>query len=234
MSEVNEEHTLNDISVLADRLASEIVTHVREKKIFVEKLSFVCHSLGGLIARCAIQTETMNPFREKFETFISLATPHLSLYFHNNSLVGSALKLYQFVGKSKCIDQLNLKDISGDPRSSLLYKLAMGEENGLYKFKHVKFFGSPQDGYVPITSSLLNVSDLKARQGEDSDVSAMIDTVLEMAEKLSSIPSLEKFSVQFGTLFATNFDVLGRKAHIAMLTEPALMEMLVLLNNAHI
>ncbi|KAJ3064515.1 hypothetical protein HDU99_004440, partial [Rhizoclosmatium hyalinum] len=53
------------------------------------------------------------------------------------------LKLYQYVGKSKCIDQMNLKDKT-NPRASLIYKLAMGEENGLAKFKDVKFFGSPQ------------------------------------------------------------------------------------------
>ncbi|KAI9329559.1 hypothetical protein BDR26DRAFT_900185 [Obelidium mucronatum] len=35
MSEVNEEQTLNDISVLADRLASEIVTYVRDKKMYI-------------------------------------------------------------------------------------------------------------------------------------------------------------------------------------------------------
>ncbi|KAJ3066105.1 hypothetical protein HDU98_010585 [Podochytrium sp. JEL0797] len=242
MSDVNEEDTMNDIEVLADRLVSEIVAFIREQRIQVDRISFVCHSLGGLIARCAIQNAAMDPFRSKFDTFISLSSPHLSLYFHGNTLVGSALRLFKFVGKSQCIDQMNLRDKS-NPRSCLVYKLAVGEDNGLFKFRKVKFFGAPQDGYVPITSSLVNMPDLMAKKeaagGQGTDYATMLDAFIEMSDKMNSIPNLEKYSVWFGSAMSTSVsgaidDVIGRKAHIAMLTDLALMQILILLNCVHI
>jgi hypothetical protein len=63
------------------------------------------------------------------------------------------LNVYQIVGRSKSIDQLTLKDHK-DPRKTLIYRMNTPSENGLAYFKHVRFFASLQDGYVPTASAL--------------------------------------------------------------------------------
>jgi hypothetical protein len=60
----------------------------------------VCHSLGGIIARCAIMRPEMDLFRYKFESFITLSTPHLSLLFNKNTTLNTR-KYFNSVRKNK-------------------------------------------------------------------------------------------------------------------------------------
>ncbi|KAJ3408056.1 hypothetical protein HDU80_007050 [Chytriomyces hyalinus] len=231
VSEVNEEDTFQDIEVMADRLVSEIRAFIREKHLNVERLSFVCHSLGGLICRCAIQSPAMDSFRVKFDTFVSLSSPHCSLYFHSNALMTSALRMYQLIGRSKSLDQLNLKD-DPDPRKCLLYRLSQNENIGLGKFRAVRLFGSLQDGYVPVESALVDAS-LKGGEA----VTPMQDVFMEMAAKINECnESIEKYQVQFGSAYPSSASadaLIGRKAHIAMLTDSAFLNLVVLINSLH-
>ncbi|KAJ3113685.1 hypothetical protein HK100_001907 [Physocladia obscura] len=235
LSEANEGDTFNGIQVLADRLVSEIKIFIRERKLIIGRLSFVCHSLGGIIARCAIQSIAMDGLREKFDTFITLSSPHLSLYFQSNSLLASAMKLYQFVGVAKSIDQLNMRD-NPDPRKCLLYIMALKEDIGLNKFKQVKFYGSQQDGYVALNSAIVNSSDLEKRLVSSNsslpETITMIEACLEIANKLNSCKNIAKYSVDFGE-DPDILDVLGRKAHVAMLTDTAFITVLVTMNNCN-
>ncbi|KAI8846016.1 putative serine esterase-domain-containing protein [Chytriomyces cf. hyalinus JEL632] len=221
VSEVNEEDTFQDIEVMADRLVSEIRAFIREKHLNVERISFVCHSLGGLICRCAIQSPAMDSFRVKFDTFVSLSSPHCSLYFHSNALMTSALRMYQLIGRSKSLDQLNLKD-DPDPRKCLLYRLSQNEHIGLGKFRAVRLFGSLQDGYVPVESALVDAS---LKGGE----APMQDVFMEMAAKINECnESIEKYQVQFGSAYPSSASadaLIGRKAHIAMLTDSAFLNL---------
>ncbi|KAI9336432.1 putative serine esterase-domain-containing protein [Zopfochytrium polystomum] len=153
ISSANEDDTFADIEVLADRLVGEIMTFIEEQSIYVERLSFVCHSLGGVIARCAVSKAAMEPFWPKLYSFTSLASPHLSLALHNNSLLNSFIGFYQVIDKSKCLDQLYMKD-HHDPRQTLLYRLSCLREGGLGHFKFVRLLASPQDGYVNAGSAL--------------------------------------------------------------------------------
>ncbi|KAJ3240967.1 hypothetical protein HDU78_002044 [Chytriomyces hyalinus] len=230
VSEVNEEDTFQDIEVMADRLVSEIRAFIREKHLNVERMSFVCHSLGGLICRCAIQSPAMDSFRVKFDTFVSLSSPHCSLYFHSNALMTSALRMYQLIGRSKSLDQLNLKD-DPDPRKCLLYRLSQNEHIGLGKFRAVRLFGSLQDGYVPVESALVD-----ALKGGEA-VTPMQDVFMEMAAKINECnESIEKYQVQFGSAYPSSASadaLIGRKAHIAMLTDSAFLNLVVLINSLH-
>ncbi|KAJ3415744.1 hypothetical protein HDV05_004208 [Chytridiales sp. JEL 0842] len=146
---VNEDDTLDDIEVLADKLVDEILLHIDEQiQLPVERLS-----LGGLITRCALGKPKMEQFLSKFDSFTTLSSPHLSLYFSKNTILNSMLGFYQILSKSKSIDQLNLKDHK-DPRKTLLYLLTTPERCRLRYFKHIRFLASPQDGYVPFASAL--------------------------------------------------------------------------------
>ncbi|KAI8609394.1 putative serine esterase-domain-containing protein [Chytriomyces sp. MP71] len=239
VSAVNEADTLQDIGIMADRLVSEIRAFIREKHINVERISFVCHSLGGIIARCAIQTEGMASFQAKLESFVSFSSPHASLYFHSNALMISALRVYQLIGQSKSLDQLNLKD-DPNPRKCLLYKLAQNESNGLAKFRNVRFFGSHQDGYVPIDSALVDASSHLKKREENKISNAenplMNEVFVEMAEKINNCGNIEKFAVQFGSAYPITLSsdsLIGRTAHIAFLTDKTFLNLASLICKLH-
>lgn len=53
------------------------------------RVSFVCHSLGGLIVRSALTQPQMIELQAHFYTFFSLGCPHLG-YIHGSSLVFDA------------------------------------------------------------------------------------------------------------------------------------------------
>ncbi|KAJ3179763.1 hypothetical protein HDU85_004764 [Gaertneriomyces sp. JEL0708] len=151
-SNSNEDDTFEDIEVLANNLAKEVLDFVRERDLQVERMSFVCHSLGGLIARCAIEKHEMQQFRPYFHTFTTFGTPHLSGARSSNFFLRAFASLYQCIERSKCLDQLHLRD-SRDPRQCLLYKLATNSQ-ALESFQKVRLIASVQDGYAGLHSAL--------------------------------------------------------------------------------
>jgi triacylglycerol esterase/lipase EstA (alpha/beta hydrolase family) len=56
MSSANEEHTEGDITVMGVKLAHEINQHITEycPGNCLNKISFIAHSLGGVISRAAL------------------------------------------------------------------------------------------------------------------------------------------------------------------------------------
>ena len=53
------------------------------------KLSFVCHSLGGLIMRAALPH--LKSYASKFHSFFSFACPHLGYMYSKSSIVSAGL-----------------------------------------------------------------------------------------------------------------------------------------------
>ncbi|KAJ3338669.1 hypothetical protein HDU83_007971 [Entophlyctis luteolus] len=208
LSESNQFDTFSSIEVLSSRLAAEVSEFISSQR----------RTLGGLIARMAIQNPLLDPFRHGFHLFASLSTPHISLYFQSNYLVGSAMRVWRFVGRAKSVEEINFADNS-DPRQCLLYKISQNESVGLEKFKKVKFFGSAQDGYVSIDSATTNVSKL-LESGTEGNIVA--EACIEMAKRIPA--SVKKYSVWFGGP-SDMLDVLGRRAHISFLTDTAFVEL---------
>ena len=68
---------------MAARLVKEVITFCRTEApiIFLDhsptRLSFICHSLGGLIVRKALEDPEMAPLLPKLHMFLSMACPHL-------------------------------------------------------------------------------------------------------------------------------------------------------------
>jgi hypothetical protein len=60
-----------------------------EENPFCCRISFIGHSLGGLIIRCALQEARLQILRDKLHVFISLATPHLGNCFSDSPLVST-------------------------------------------------------------------------------------------------------------------------------------------------
>ncbi|EFC37854.1 predicted protein [Naegleria gruberi] len=169
------------IKIMAKLVTDEITQMIQENEIFFHKVSFICHSLGGIIMRSAFyyfrpSWKTVFPY---LHTFVSLSVPHLGIgpiktlinkdneSFASNNLVRAGIWFLKSFKKEKCLQELSMEDHSDVKDSKdnktnyeshkleqcLLFKLSM--TNDLSWFKQVLLIGSEQDTYVPIESALI-------------------------------------------------------------------------------
>lgn len=147
---------------------------------------------------------------------------------------------------SPALEQMRLQDKLdlGQPITPLL--VALSRDPCLGRFKTVRFFGSDQDGYTPRESACVSYSVL-ADEGSIS-VEENLKLVREIQQNIhSSILSgktmvWETWNVNFKTLGkSSKYSVLdmldtfvGRKAHIAMLDDHMLADIVIILNGFHI
>ena len=84
LSNSNEGKTDGDIMEMGERLAQEVRKFILENcpGEQLQKLSFVGHSLGGLICRAAFPL--LVSYKDKFNTLMTLGSPHLG-YMYNSS-----------------------------------------------------------------------------------------------------------------------------------------------------
>ncbi|KAJ3146804.1 hypothetical protein HDU89_006059 [Geranomyces variabilis] len=149
----NEDDTFDDIGTLADNLVAEILEFVDSQVVDIDRMSFVCHSLGGLIARAAIEKPGMRVFHDIFHTFTTFATPHLSIAMTDNRILSLLGKAYLLFEKSPCVEQVLLRDAS-DKHDCFLYRQAHSTQ-ALERFKKICLFASAQDGYAGLGSALV-------------------------------------------------------------------------------
>lgn len=89
-SSANEDYTDGDIWDMGKRLAEETKKFINEWcPSGCSKLSFIGHSLGGLIIRAAIPH--LDDYKEKFHTFMTLSSPHLGFLYHNSKMIDAGL-----------------------------------------------------------------------------------------------------------------------------------------------
>ena len=92
------------IEELGHNLASEVISNIEscfESVDSVEKISFVGHSLGGLIIRSAL-TFLMD-LKDKFHTIMTLSSPHLGYMQGGSKLVSAGMWFLKKWKKSKCL-----------------------------------------------------------------------------------------------------------------------------------
>jgi hypothetical protein len=89
ISSFNENDTLSHLSTLGNNLAKEIFEHICKLELLeqIEKISFVCHSMGALIVRMSLRNDLLSPLKHLFYCFTSFASPHCSLLIHTHSLL---------------------------------------------------------------------------------------------------------------------------------------------------
>jgi hypothetical protein len=88
----NERHTESDIElVLGPTLAAEVKSFVDGycPGSLLEKVSFIGHSLGGIIVRAALPF--LECYREKMHLYISLSSPHLGYTASGSKLVAAGI-----------------------------------------------------------------------------------------------------------------------------------------------
>lgn len=137
------------IEEMGERLANEvsdfIIKHDNRHSEKIKWISFICHSLGGLVVRHSISHASLACHKSKFHSYISLATPHLGLRYwyalynfpfviklhqliicSRNTFVKGALWAASWWKGAKCLSQLTLDD-DPDIEKSFLFSLSKTE-----------------------------------------------------------------------------------------------------------
>jgi len=165
LSTKNEGKTDNDIRTLGQNLAGEIVDYMKSMGGAEEfgKISFVAHSLGGIIMREALTHPLLTDHLHKLESFISLAVCHCGYLFGRSKLTASGLWAIRMFNKSGCLDQLSLNDHK-NPRQTYMYKLA--KRKGLEYFKNILLVSSMEDKYTPYHSARIEIPEGVVKKDE--------------------------------------------------------------------
>jgi predicted alpha/beta hydrolase family esterase len=148
ISKANEDMTKKKIGQMGKDLANEIKKYINESKSKFSKISFIGHSLGGVIIRTALPH--LPQYKPYFFSFVSLSSPHLGCQQNKSSLVNIGMTFMDKFQKDVVISQLNMTD-HDDPTQTFMYKLA--QHDNLNLFNNVILVSSPQDSYVPYTSA---------------------------------------------------------------------------------
>lgn len=149
-SSTNESETEGDIMELGERLAKEVKDYIQSfcPVSCLARISFIGHSLGGLIIRAALPH--LEEFKDKFYTYMSFSTPHLGYMYNSSKLFDAGMWVLKKWRKSKCLTQLSMSD-QKNLEDTLLYKLSCVP--GLNWFKNVALVSSYQDQYAPFDSA---------------------------------------------------------------------------------
>ncbi|ORX53867.1 DUF676-domain-containing protein [Piromyces finnis] len=154
LSKINQDNTYMDIESESQKLYEEIEDFMIKKNIKFSHISFVCHSMGGLIARSLIAKTEFIKYWSVLHSFISLSVPHVGMRLKNPffSLCFKSFLKISSRKKKTSLDQLALQDES-DIKNCYIYKLS--EKKNFELFKYVHLISVTQDGYVPQYSSLI-------------------------------------------------------------------------------
>lgn len=216
LSRANEGSTNGSINDMGVRLAQEIQEFLKvNSSIHIEKISFIGHSLGGLIIRAALPYLSL--IKDKCYSYISLACPHLGCLNNESILVDAGMWILCKIKQSLLLNQLVLSDAE-DQRHSIIYNLS--KEPGLGWFKKVYFFCSSQDSYVPFHSARAEVgsSIIEGNTIEYEMASSLLSQITGSFHRVNTIfavPSLEVSSL------------IGRSAHVKFLDDLQFLNILV-------
>ncbi|KAL4442271.1 hypothetical protein ABPG74_005612 [Tetrahymena malaccensis] len=215
----NEGRTEGNIQVMGENLAKEITDFVKKwcpgKQL--GKISFVAHSLGGVIVRACLPL-LKEDFQDKMFTFLSFGVPHLGYMHSKHSLINIGLWFLKTWRGSVCLNQLEMKDHK-DLRQTYLYNLS--KQEGLEWFRNVVFCSSTQDHYVPVESA--RVEKLQEQGGQSIQVyNEMVDNLLSNLKN-----DIQRLDINFEISEKGLDTFIGRKAHILFLELQSLMRMII-------
>ena len=224
LSSANEKDTYDDIQIMTNRLVDEILSHIRDhyfSKNHPKRISFVGHSLGGLLIRSAVTSESLKHLRSRFHTFLSFSAPHLGTVLNTSTLVNTGLWLMQKFKKSICLRQLSCKEDSSF-RNTFIYKLS--KKRGLEFFKNILLVASADDRYVPYQSARIEMCKAAFKDKSIGSVyQEMIDNIMTPVLQSSKV-NLMRYHVVHSLQASTANSIIGRAAHIAVLESEIFLE----------
>ncbi|GMT28945.1 hypothetical protein PFISCL1PPCAC_20242 [Pristionchus fissidentatus] len=216
-SRINEGSTWGDVEMLGKSLLVEMDEHMCSLRSSVTRVSFIAHSLGGLIVRAAVARPDAAWLHSRLHTLLTLNTPHLGLvYAKKTSHVG--LTLVQWYKRSRCLAQLSLRD-ANNFNDSFLVRLA--SSRSLTPFKNVLLLGSSGDIMVPRHSALL--ASCPAADKDRSSLAAAFNHMLDELHKELA----EKRVVRYSAVHRKHGEKLrGRPAHTSCVEDSVFIEKL--------
>lgn len=236
----NDDHNDDGIGSMADRLASEIYSYFSSTFPFLleesegeggghsdGRVSFIGHSMGGLVIRKALENKKLKPIRERLHTYISLATPHLGTVYSDSQLVSVGQWALSKFKKTSALKELALQDAFSLTKTTI-YQLS--ENNVLGDFQHVVFVSSPKDMYVPRYSASVRMNYESVSSGSSNskqmldNLKTMCDNVLNQVnpDRLVRV-TIENNEGDDKSLNTT----IGRTAHICYLDNPIVATQLI-------
>lgn len=119
----NESKSLRYLAnIVVEEMLSQLQLIQQEEKRPIGRVSFIAHSIGGLVFRIAMNDPRLSEFQKLYHLFFSLNVPHLGILF-GNMKTDIGARLLSLIDKSIQIDEISLKDHK-DLRKTLLYELA--------------------------------------------------------------------------------------------------------------
>lgn len=125
------------------------------------RISFIGHSLGGIIIRASLRY--LKLYKKYFHTFMTLSTPHLGFLYDTKMIVNVGIWLLKKYKKSKCLSQLSFSDA---PQIKDCYMYRLSQSEGIGWFTNIILLASHQDNYSPFESSRMEMSDVVDKNTE--------------------------------------------------------------------
>ena len=207
----NQDDTGNDLFQMGKNLASEVEKYIKEwdNGLIFKKISFIGHSIGGVIIRSALPY--LKEYKEKLYLYISLSSPHLGYAFSDSKLIKTGMWFLNRWKGSKSLQQL-LQNDNENLQETCLYKIS--EFEGLNWFNYVYLLSSHQDNYSPYESSRIEISNNSNQK--DIKTENYRNMAFNILSKITN-NTLKRVDVNF-VIQEKNFDTfIGRTAHILFL-----------------
>jgi hypothetical protein len=219
-SSANSDHAEDSIVLMGRRLAEEVVTFITTQCSIqspeeLRGLSFVAHSLGGLVARAAL--EHLEEYSQRMHLFLTLATPHLGYAKQTQIsgwIVNAAVQILRKLDTtSACLKELTHSDQPDADGRRYLDRQARSP--CLSWFRHVAFVSSVNDSFVQTASALAFVGDAEV----SAKLAPQTRRIGEAMAKYLDARRVLRLHVDFGRLKSTSrLDwVVGRAPHIEFL-----------------
>ena len=89
---------------MGNKLAIEVESYIKEWNdgLIFKKISFIGHSIGGVIIRSALPH--LEKFKDKFWMYISLSSPHLGYAFSESTLIKTGIWFLKRWKNSKSLE----------------------------------------------------------------------------------------------------------------------------------
>ncbi|VDO87969.1 unnamed protein product [Haemonchus placei] len=140
LSASNHSKTWSNFDDMADNLLSEVHSYASRYSELPARISFVAHSLGGVIVRTAVTRKDASDWLvPRLHCLLTINTPHLGLAYVGRG-INLGIQLMQWWKQSRSMEQLALKD-EVSFSDSFLYRLSKKRTFGL--FRYVLLIGTP-------------------------------------------------------------------------------------------
>ena len=222
-STCNENESDGNIEDQGMKLANEIQNYIENyfELDEIKRISFIGHSLGGVIIRAAMQF--LEELKDKFYTYMSLSSPHLGYLYSPKFLISAGMWVLKKWKKSESLKELTLSD-SGDLEDSYIYRLSMISK--LEWFKNIVLVSSYQDSYVAFESARIQFRKEKNNKSTSTKNGAFEQMAKNLLKEVP-INNIYRLDVNFKIQEKNLDSFIGRSAHIRFLENQPLIRMIV-------